>query len=76
MQRAKLDDNKDLSDFCESLEHSVIETIREGHFTKDLAICVYGTTKVTPDQYLNTIPFMDKIAEHLQAKWKKIESRL
>jgi isocitrate dehydrogenase len=76
MQRAKLDDNKELEEFCESLEHSVIETIREGHYTKDLAICVHGTTKVTPDQYLNTIPFMDKIAEHLQTKWKKIESRL
>lgn len=76
MQRAKLDDNKELEEFCESLEHSVIETIREGHYTKDLAICVHGTTKVTPDQYLNTIPFMDKISEHLQAKWKKIESRL
>lgn len=36
--------------------------------TKDLAICVHGTTKVTPDQYLNTEPFMDKVAEALASR--------
>ena len=25
----------------------MIETIEEGHYTKDLAICVHGTTKVS-----------------------------
>ena len=29
---------------------------------QDLAICVHGTTKVTPDQYLYTNAFMDKIS--------------
>lgn len=29
------------------LERAVIETIEEGHYTKDLAICVHGTTKVS-----------------------------
>lgn len=47
---------------------AVIETIEAGHMTKDLAICVHGTTKVTPDQYLNTVPFMEKIAETLQRR--------
>ncbi len=50
------------------VQAAVIETIESGHMTKDLAICVHGTTKVTPDQYLNTVPFMEKIAETLQKK--------
>eukprot|EP00210_Caulerpa_lentillifera_P003826 g3654.t1 len=63
--RAKLDGNKELADFCTSLESAVIQTIEAGHMTKDLAICVHGTSKVHPDQYLCTEPFMDKISEQL-----------
>lgn len=37
--------------------------LQNGHMTKDLAILVHNTTKVTPDLYLNTEPFMDKIKE-------------
>ena len=48
--RAKLDGNAELAAFCDALEASVIETIKAGKMTKDLAICVHGTTKVTPDQ--------------------------
>jgi isocitrate dehydrogenase len=47
---------------------SVVETIEAGFFTKDLAICVHGTNKVTPDQYLYTTAFMDKIAERFREK--------
>jgi isocitrate dehydrogenase len=39
----------------QDLEAAVIETIEKGSMTKDLAICVHGTSKVTPDQYLNTV---------------------
>lgn len=63
--RAKLDGNEALSKFCSDLETAVIKTIEDGDMTKDLAICVYGTSKVTPDQYLATEPFMDKIAAKL-----------
>jgi isocitrate dehydrogenase len=66
--RAKLDGNDDLAKWSSDLEASVISTIEQGHMTKDLAICVHGTTKVTPDQYLNTEPFMDKVAEALAAR--------
>ena len=45
--RAKLDDNEKLATFCHDLERAVIETIEAGHYTKDLAICVHGTTKVS-----------------------------
>ncbi|PSC67826.1 isocitrate NADP-dependent [Micractinium conductrix] len=61
--RAKLDGNDELLKFCGNMEAAVIKTVEQGHFTKDLAICVHGTTKVTPDQYMNTEPFMDKIKE-------------
>ncbi|KAG5181985.1 hypothetical protein JKP88DRAFT_320262 [Tribonema minus] len=64
--RAKLDDNKELRAFCRNMERAVIETIEAGHMTKDLAICVHGW-EVTPDQYLNTVPFMDKIKEQYDA---------
>ena len=45
--RAKLDANDKLATFAEDLESAVIETIEAGHYTKDLAICVHGTTKVS-----------------------------
>ena len=38
----------------------------EARGPQDLAICVHGTTKVTPEQYLNTIPFMDAIREDFE----------
>lgn len=66
--RAKLDSNQQLAKFSSDLEEAVLETIRAGKMTKDLAICVHNTTKVTPDQYLNTVPFMDEIVERLKTK--------
>lgn len=32
--------------FCTDMEAAVIRTVEEGNMTKDLAICVHGTTKV------------------------------
>lgn len=43
--RAKLDNLKDLEEFCELLEKAVINTVENGFFTKDLAIVHYGTDK-------------------------------
>lgn len=66
--RAKLDDNSKLGEFCGNLEDAVLSTVRAGYYTKDLAICVAGTTKVDSDSYLYTEPFMDKIKETLERK--------
>lgn len=66
--RGKLDNNQPLITFCTDLESSVIETIEAGYMTKDLAICVHGTTSVGPSTYLNTEPFMDKISEFFAKK--------
>lgn len=67
--RAKLDGNAQLDKFTRDLEDAVLTVVRSGQYTKDLAICVEGTTQVTPDQYLNTEPFMDKIKETFEAKY-------
>ena len=60
--RAKLDGNAPLATYCANLEAATIATIEAGQYTKDLAICVQGTTKVAPDSYLTTEPFMDAVA--------------
>ncbi|VDL18401.1 unnamed protein product [Hymenolepis diminuta] len=62
--RAKLDGNKELERFCNQLEKACIDTIESGKMTKDLAMCIHGPTN--PDQYLNTMEFLDAIAENLQ----------
>jgi len=74
MHRAKLDGNAALDAWCRDLEAAVIETIEAGHMTKDLAICVHGTTAVKPDQYLNTEPFMDAVAATFKAKRAKADA--
>jgi isocitrate dehydrogenase len=70
--RAKLDDNKKLALFCETLEDVIIKTVEQGFMTKDLAICVCNTNDVPRDKYMNTEEFMNKLAEGLKAnahKW-------
>lgn len=46
LHRAKLDNNKELENFCHTLEKSVVETVEQGIMTKDLAICVHGTNRL------------------------------
>jgi isocitrate dehydrogenase len=50
------------------LEAAVIETIEAGKMTKDLAVCVHNTTKVSPDTYLNTEAFMEAVSATFQQK--------
>jgi isocitrate dehydrogenase len=66
--RAKLDGNADLAKFCAALEASVVSTVEGGAMTKDLAICVAGTTKVGPETYLTTDKFMEAVAATLAAR--------
>jgi len=61
MHRAKLDDNAQLLAFCKTLEKVCVDTVEEGHMTKDLAILVGA------DQpWLTTTGFLDKIDENLK----------
>ena len=38
--------------------------------TKDLAISVHGTTKVTTNQYVNTTAFMDEVKLRLDKRFE------
>lgn len=66
--RAKLDDNKPLSNFSETLEQVCIDTIESGFMTKDLAACIKGLPNMKRKDYLNTFEFLDKIADNLKQK--------
>jgi len=63
--RGKLDNNAELIRFSQTLEKVCIETVESGKMTKDLAACIYGD-KVTPDKYLNTVPFLEAIDGNLK----------
>lgn len=69
LHRAKLDNNPALADFANNLEEACIKTVLDGVMTKDLALCIKGTIdKVQRSDYVNTLPFIEKIAENLHAK--------
>ena len=58
--RAKLDDNAQLMRFAETLEKVTVDTVEDGHMTKDLALLV------GPDQkWLTTIGYLEKVGEYL-----------
>jgi isocitrate dehydrogenase len=59
--RGKLDGNKELIRFSETLEKITVDTIEAGFMTKDLALLV------GPDQpWLSTTGFLDKVDENLK----------
>lgn len=62
--RGKLDGNKDLIRFAETLEKVCVDTIESGKMTKDLAVCIYGD-KVESSQYLNTEAFLEALNQAL-----------
>jgi len=63
--RAKLDSNAPLAKFALDLETAVTECIDNNFYTKDLALLAYPANEVTPDKYLSTGAFIDKVAEFL-----------
>jgi isocitrate dehydrogenase len=65
--RGKLDGNKELIDFCNSLEAVCISTVESGKMTKDLALCIYGE-KLETGHYLSTEKFLEVINDNLKAK--------
>ena len=67
LHRAKLDENADLKNFCETLERVIVETVDSGAMTKDLAILVHQTNSPDRSLWLNTGDFIDKVAENLNA---------
>jgi isocitrate dehydrogenase len=65
--RGKLDGNAELIRFSEILEQTCIETVENGHMTKDLAVLVHGD-RVTSDNYLTTEGFFEAIVNTLYTK--------
>jgi isocitrate dehydrogenase len=63
--RAKLDGNKELAAFANTLEEVCIKTVESGKMTKDLAILI---SKDAP--WLNTQDFLSAIDENLKAALK------
>lgn len=65
--RGKLDDNKELINFANSLEQVCIETVESGQMTKDLALIIHRKD-LTENQYLTTEQFLEALDENLQKK--------
>ncbi len=65
--RGKVDGNKDLIRFAETLEKVCVDVVEAGKMTKDLAVCIYGN-KVTEGQYLNTEPFLEALNQELRQR--------
>ncbi len=66
--RGKLDGNRDLIRFCETLEQVCVETVESGKMTKDLAVCIHGNKVTAGKDYLNTEDFLDAIDSNLKKK--------
>jgi len=67
LHRAKLDSNKPLENFCNSLEKVCVDTIEAGKMTKDLAICIHGNN-VKREHYLNSQEFLELLSRNLKSK--------
>lgn len=69
--RGKLDNNKELIDFCHALEAVCVETVESGKMTKDLAVCAHGNNVKHGEHYLYTEEFLDAIDTNLKKKLAK-----
>ena len=67
--RGKLDGNKELINFCKTLETTCIETIESGKMTKDLAVLIHSKN-LNRSHYLNTQEFLDSIKDNLELKFQ------
>ena len=65
--RGKLDENKNLIDFCSTLEKVCIETVESGKMTKDLAVLIHGK-KTDSSHYLTTQQFLSELKINLESK--------
>ena len=59
--RGKLDSNKALTSFANTLEDTVIKTVEAGNMTKDLALLIGAEQK-----WLTTTGFLEKVDENFQ----------
>ena len=64
--RGKLDGNKELVNFCQTLEKVCVETVESGKMTKDLAVCAFGNNVKHGEHYLYTEEFLDALDSNLK----------
>ena len=65
--RGRLDDNRELIGFCETLEKICVETVESGQMTKDLALCIHGKD-LKLEHYLYTEEFLDVLDKNLKTR--------
>lgn len=65
--RAKLDDNASLEKFCQTLEEAVIETVKSGVLTKDLALCIHGNA-LKEEHFVTTDGYFDALQKVFEGK--------
>tara|TARA_B100000963_G_scaffold142070_1_gene123677 strand:- start:161 stop:1117 length:957 start_codon:yes stop_codon:yes gene_type:complete len=65
--RGKLDNNKALIDFCQTLEDVCVDTVESGVMTKDLALCIHGKD-LNESHYVVTEEFLEALDNGLKAK--------
>merc|ERR1712039_374760 len=65
--RGKLDNNPELQAFASKLEKACVDCVDSGKMTKDLAGCIHGLKNVNPEHYLNTMDFLEAIAEQYES---------
>ncbi len=69
--RGKLDNNKELIHFAQTLEKVCVETVESGKMTKDLAVCAHGNNVKHGEHYLYTEEFLSAIDENLKKSLAK-----
>lgn len=62
--RGTFDKNQALVDFAHKLEKACIDTVEAGIMTKDLAVCIHGSTP-PKDSFVNTEKYLDAVAGRL-----------
>lgn len=67
--RGQFDDTPEVVEFADTLERVCVETVENGHMTKDLALLVGHDQK-----WLTTEEFMAKLAENLEAAMGKAKA--
>ncbi|TNE32817.1 MAG: NADP-dependent isocitrate dehydrogenase [Alphaproteobacteria bacterium] len=67
--RGQFDETPEVIEFAETLERVCVETVENGHMTKDLALLVGHDQK-----WLTTQEFMAKLAENLEAAMGKAKA--
>ena len=68
--RGKLDDNRDLIKFSESLELACVRSIEKNQVTKDLAITIQGNSNPPSHSYLSTDGFLDAVDRNFREIWR------